>query len=129
MNRPEATLLQDPPSPVTVQSFGLTDPGRVRPSNEDHFLIAELSRTLHVRQTSLPQPDTHHGRNRGYLLLVADGMGGHEAGEVASALSVASIEAFSLHLLKRFSNLRTADEPAVLHDLEAALHLADARIF
>jgi serine/threonine protein phosphatase PrpC len=56
-------------------------------------------------------------------------MGGHQAGEVASALSVASVEAFALHLLKRFSNLRAADESAVLKDLEAALHLAEARIF
>jgi protein phosphatase len=126
---PEAILLQDPLPPVTVQTFGLTDRGKVRSSNEDQFLIGELSRTLWVRQTSLPQPDTHHGRNRGYLLLVADGMGGHEAGEVASALSVASVEAFVLHLLKRFSNLRTADEQAVLKDLEVALHLAEDRIF
>jgi protein phosphatase len=111
-----------------VQSFGLTDRGRVRPWNEDQFLIGELSRTLWVRHSSLPQPDTHHGRNRGYLLLVADGVGGNEAGEVASALSVASIEAFVLNLLKRFSNLRTADEQAVLKDLEAALHLAEGRI-
>jgi serine/threonine protein phosphatase PrpC len=91
--------LADPAPPVAVRSFGLTDPGRVRPANEDHFLIAELARTLWVRQTSLPQPPTHHGRNRGHVFLVADGVGGHQAGEVASALSVASIEAFVLHVL------------------------------
>jgi protein phosphatase len=111
-----------------VQSFGLTDRGRVRPTNEDHFLIAELARTLWVHQTSLPQHDTQHGRNRGHVLLVADGMGGHRAGEVASALSVASIEAFVLHLLRRFSNLQAADEPGVLRDFQAALRQADARL-
>src|SRR2546423_329103 len=93
------------PPGLAVRSFGLTDPGRVRPSNEDQFLIAELARTLRVHQCSLPQPETQFGRNRAYVLLVADGMGGHQAGEVASAHTVETIEAFVLHLLRRFSNL------------------------
>ena len=112
-----------------MRSFGLTDCGKVREANEDHFLIAEMARTLWVRQTSLPQPDTQHSRNRGHVLLVADGMGGHQAGEVASALTVASIEAFILHILKRFSNLQPADEPSVLMDFQTALRKADARVF
>jgi serine/threonine protein phosphatase PrpC len=41
---------------------------------------------------------THHGRNRGHLFLVADGMGGHLAGEVASAVTVATIESFVLQV-------------------------------
>ena len=68
-----------------LRSFGLTDTGKVRHTNEDHFLIAELARTLWVRQSSLPQAETQYGRNRAHVLLVADGMGGHQAGEVASA--------------------------------------------
>ena len=88
-----------------VRSFGITDPGKVRPSNEDNFLIAELARTLGVRQSSLPQPERHYGRNRAHVFLVADGMGGHQAGEVASAMTVETIETFVLHILKRFSNL------------------------
>jgi protein phosphatase len=112
-----------------VRSFGLSHPGKVRPSNEDQFLIAELARTLWVRQTSLPQADVYHGRNHGHLFLVADGMGGHEAGEVASALSVTTVEAFVLHLLHRFSNLEAADEQGVLADLRQAVQRADARLF
>jgi serine/threonine protein phosphatase PrpC len=124
----QAPLLTDPPPPVAVRSFGLTDRGRVRPTNEDQFLIAEMARTLWVRQASLPQPETHHGRNRGHVFLVADGMGGHQAGEVASALSVATIETFVLHVLHRFSNLKAADEQGVVKDFQAALRQADARI-
>ncbi len=125
---PRAPQAEPPPPPV-VRSFGLTDPGRVRPANEDHFLVADLGRTLWVRQTSLPQPQAQHGHHRGHLLLVADGMGGHRAGEVASALSVTAIEGFVLHLLRRFSNLREADEQDVIKDLQAALARADSRLF
>ena len=114
---------------IHVMSSGLTDRGKVRTSNEDHFLIAELARILWVRQTSLPQPSTQHGRNRGHIFLVADGMGGHRAGEVASALTVASIEAFVLHVLHRCSNLGAGDEHEVVGELKAALQQADQQIF
>jgi protein phosphatase len=121
--------LDAPPAPLRVRSFGLTDRGRVRPSNEDHFAVIELARTLWVRQSSLPQEPAHHGRDRGHVLLVADGMGGHRAGQVASALTVEAVEAFALHLLRKFSDLQAADEPAVLADFREALRRADARLF
>jgi protein phosphatase len=114
---------------VSVRSYGLTDRGRVRDSNEDNFLIAELGRTLWVHQASLPQAGTQFGRNRAHIFLVADGMGGHQAGEVASALSLESIEGFVLHLLTRFSNVLATDEQVVVKDFQAALRQADERIF
>jgi PPM family protein phosphatase len=126
---PEMPAVDATPPALTIRSFGLTDKGRVRPSNEDHFLIAELARTLWIRQSSLPQPETQYGRNRAHVFLVADGVGGHEAGEVASAHSVETIEAFVLHLLKRFSNLQATDEQHVLKDFQTAMRQADARLF
>jgi protein phosphatase len=111
-----------------MRSFGLSDPGRVRTSNEDNFLIADLARLLRVRQTSLPQPKTLQARSRGHILLVADGMGGHQAGEVASALSVETVEAFVVELLRRFSNLQADDDKGVIHDLREAIQQADSRI-
>jgi protein phosphatase len=118
-----------PPVRPAVRSFGRTDPGKVRPSNEDQFLIAELGRVMWVHHTSLSLPQTQHGLNRAHVFLVADGMGGHQAGEVASALTVATLEGFILNVLRRFSNLQDADEQTVLKDFQTALRQADARIF
>ncbi|MFI3307484.1 MAG: Stp1/IreP family PP2C-type Ser/Thr phosphatase [Mycoplasmatota bacterium] len=60
-------------------SYYLTDPGKVRSHNEDSVVIVENT-------------------NREYLLAVADGMGGHKAGEVASSIAIT-------HLGKRFREL------------------------
>lgn len=125
---PDTLPLAAPVPCLAVRAFGLTDQGRRRPGNEDHFLVAELGRTLRVRQTSLPQAPTQQARSRAHVLLVADGMGGAAAGEVASALSIEAVEAFVLELLRRFTNLHTEDEHGVLTDLRQAVLEADARI-
>jgi PPM family protein phosphatase len=112
-----------------VKSFGLSDRGRVRPANEDCFVIAELARTLYVHETNLPQSNATFSSHRGHVFVVADGVGGNAAGEVASSLSVASIEDFLLNTLRRFSNLQASEEQDVLRELQKALLQADSRIF
>jgi PPM family protein phosphatase len=79
------------PSPrVTVNVFGLTDMGRVRTNNEDAFLITALAGA-----SGAPAPTemvTFESAEHGVLLAVSDGMGGAEAGEVASALVVETLQ-------------------------------------
>ncbi len=118
----------DPGQRIVVRSHGCTDPGRTRSSNEDHFLSAELARTMWVHQTSLPQPQTQYGSHRAHIFLVADGMGGHQAGEVASALTVSTVVGFVLNILRRFSNLRATEEQTVLQEFQTAIQQAHARI-
>jgi PPM family protein phosphatase len=127
---PEITPPAEPsPSrPLAVRTFGLTDPGRVRPSNEDQFLVAELTKAMRVQYASLPQPQTQYADERRYLFIVADGMGGHQAGEQASALAVQSIEAFTLNTLKWFFRLKGAEEHDILKEFQTALQQADARV-
>src|SRR5262245_45156699 len=82
--------------PLHVRSFGLTDRGKVRPSNEDQFLIAELIKALRVRHTSLSEPEVRQSPDRSYLFAVADGVGGSAGGEQASALAIEAVERFLL---------------------------------
>jgi len=114
---------------LEVESFGMTHPGRVRPSNEDHFLIASLSKALQVLQSSLHQPSEQHSDGHGHLFLVADGMGGHRAGEQASALAIGTIEGCVLNALQGFCDLQSPETRTVLADLQQALRQADERIF
>ncbi len=116
-------------SPFLVRSFGLSDQGQVRDSNEDCFAIAELARTLQIHHSNLPQSKTSVSDHRGYVFLIADGVGGSQAGEVASGLSVTTIEDFLLNTLRRFSNLQASEEQGALCALEDALCQADSRIF
>jgi PPM family protein phosphatase len=113
---------------LVVKAFGVTDTGRVRPSNEDQFLIAELTKTMRIWHTSLPEPRARLSDEHGHLFLVADGMGGHNAGEQASALAVAAIEQFTLNTFKWFFHTGASDAERVLTQFQAALRHADARI-
>jgi protein phosphatase len=111
-----------------VKAFGITDTGRVRPSNEDQFLIAELTKTMRIWHTSLPEPKTQFGDEHGHLFLVADGMGGHRAGEQASALAVVAIEQFTLNRFKWFFHSDAPEAQRVLTQFQTALREADTRI-
>jgi PPM family protein phosphatase len=116
------------PRPLTVKAFGITDRGKVRTTNEDQFLIAELTKAMRVWQTSLPEPKLQVGEEHAHLFLVADGMGGHRAGERASALAVVAIEQFTLNTFKWFFGSNDADAQKVLAQFQSALSQADARI-
>jgi serine/threonine protein phosphatase PrpC len=60
---------------MQVKAFGLSHVGRQRQHNEDSYLVEDDAK----------------------LFLVADGMGGHAAGEIASRIAVDSINEFIVH--------------------------------
>jgi len=74
-----------PNAEVIVRVAGLTDVGRTREHNEDSFVVADLT-----TGTTIAQPDsaTLPAGSKGSLFMVADGMGGAAAGEIASAMAV-----------------------------------------
>jgi len=114
--------------PLRVRSFGMTDRGLVRQTNEDQFLIASLTKALEIRQSSLPQAHTQFGNDQGQIFVVADGIGGAAAGEEASALAMKSIEEFLVNTLKWFFELKGLEQESVVAEFQDALRQADARI-
>jgi PPM family protein phosphatase len=114
---------------LRIDAHGVTDPGRVRPVNEDQFLIASLTNALQVQETSLTQGQIQCGKAQGHLLAVADGMGGHAGGRHASALAVRCLEQFVLEMLHWCSQERTHHEVLLLDEFRKAVVRADARMF
>jgi protein phosphatase len=88
-----------PPAGLVLSAAGMTDRGRERPGNEDQFVIADVRRVLQVQQSSIPQPQSLLGGSLGRLLVVADGIGGHRGGDVASTLAVVGIENLLLNTI------------------------------
>jgi serine/threonine protein phosphatase PrpC len=117
------------PRPLTVQSFGATDTGKERTSNEDQFVIATLMGALWIEGSSVPQPNVHYGSDRGHVFIVADGVGGSKAGGHASALAVGAVEGFLLHALRWLLALDGSAEASVLNDFKAAIRDADACVY
>jgi PPM family protein phosphatase len=113
---------------LRLRSFGLTDAGKVRDHNEDQFLIASMVKSLQVQSTSLPQPALQQSPDRGFVFIVADGMGGHEAGERASALAVSSVEGFVLRAFQWFTQLTRDGEKQILRDFRDALEKANNHV-
>src|SRR5437763_10710771 len=78
-------LAGDPNGEVVVSVFGRTDVGRTREHNEDAFVVADLTTD---NATLQPEVRRHTLGPKGTLFMVADGMGGAAAGEIASAMAV-----------------------------------------
>jgi protein phosphatase len=114
---------------LRVESSGLTDVGQVRPTNEDQFLIASLSKALQIETSSVAQAPVQYGSEHGHLFLVADGMGGHAGGEEASTLAVNSIEKFILRTLNWCFQLKGGEGDTVLSEFRKAVSQADTRLF
>jgi protein phosphatase len=94
-----------------LEAFAITDPGLVRKGNEDGHICNDVLK----------------------LYVVADGMGGHSAGEVASRLAIETVEGFirRSHDDSDFSWPYGVDPQLTLggNRLRTAIHLANRRVF
>ena len=114
--------LERPGKPVDFVSAGLTDVGRLREQNQDSFGMSEFV------QASAERP------MRVGFYMVADGLGGHKGGEIASALAV---QAFAGEVVSRIiaplamsnGDRSTPTNEAILQAMTRAVQLANERIY
>jgi protein phosphatase len=115
---------------VVAEVHGATDPGKVRDSNQDQFLLAALERSLLIEGSSLPAEagtrltDTPQGR----LMIVADGIGGHGGGEVASAVAIDAMAHYAFETMPWVLRRSACTEDELGDGLQDALRKAQARI-
>ena len=71
------------PEDDELDLFGITHRGKVRPENQDHFLISTVHPQVVVHGTSLPNPELLplRGTRLASVFVLADGVGGATAGD------------------------------------------------
>ncbi len=105
---------------IQCECCGRTDIGGRR-TNQDHFLIADLIAAARIGPTStgLDEGRIYPARHFGKLLAVADGLGGHAAGELASRLVIETLAAELAGRLPQLFALATAGEVVCVRELAA----------
>jgi protein phosphatase len=107
---------------ILVDVFGQTDVGRTREHNEDAFLVADLT----TGQASLePDVRSHTVGERGSLFMVADGLGGAAAGEVASEMAVSTV--FE-EMIERWAQTKATDAQSFAAALKTAAEVTNTKI-
>lgn len=114
-------LFPEMPTPfsslVKVEFAARTDTGKVRHHNEDSYLIFRTGRFFKRLHTSLPEGQLpEHFEESAYVLAVADGMGGHQAGDVASSLALRTAVSLILNAAHWALKLDHPDDRAHLID-------------
>ena len=108
---------------VVVHVFGRTDVGRTREHNEDAFIVVDLSADNASLQAEVR---THVVGPRGTLFMVADGLGGAAAGEIASAMAITTVHE---EMRARWVNGPRTDAEAFATAIKASAESANNRIF
>ena len=113
------------PMASDIDVFGLTDQGKVRKENQDQFLIASLHKTMQIQSTSLPPQRLPElmSESRGFVFLVADGVGGMPGGQHASGTALSAIAHYVTHTMRLYYHHDPDEESKFLADLqESVLH-------
>jgi len=110
------------PKAVKIQVFAKTDLGKTRDHNEDRFLVADLTRGEASLQPAVRE---HEVGERGSLFIVADGMGGAAAGELASEMATETIYE---QMTRMWGNEKDVTPQRFAYRLKEAVEVANSHI-
>jgi serine/threonine protein phosphatase PrpC len=115
---------------VAVRSHGASAKGTRRDMNQDQFLVADVGRSVLVRQTSLSWEDHSRilGPPQGRLVAVADGVSGNPAGEIASSVAVDALIHYVVDVMPWFLRLEGGRDDDLEDELAAAIERCQSRV-
>ena len=121
-SHPTPTDPLTPPGAIVFHVFAHSDVGRTREHNEDAFVVADLERgePLHFDRLR-----TERASTRGTLFMVADGMGGAAAGEIASEMAV---EVVLQQMRRRWREAASVEPAAFVGTLTSATEVANSTL-
>jgi serine/threonine protein phosphatase PrpC len=84
---------ESPSCLIQIEAAGLSHAGNVRPTNEDHFAIMTIQKSVRLRATNLQDTAVLEGMcgPEVHIFVVADGIGGTAEGKLASEVAVRSV--------------------------------------
>jgi len=108
------------PLPAEIDVCGLTHRGRVRSENADHFLIASFHRAMQVHHSSIPSTafPALSADSRGYVFLVADGVGAFAQAANGSARAIRSVAQYLVDM----SEMSLSAEPEREQEVVSRVH-------
>lgn len=120
--------------PIQLSLQGATDAGVRRTENQDHFLVADLSAT-DLETAIVLSPACEEGVSaapaplilgrKGFLMIVADGMGGAAAGSIASKMATAWIHE---ELSERWANERENTPDRFIQALRESVEVTNSML-
>jgi len=118
-----------------IDVYGVSDRGKVRKNNEDHFLLASVHRKVNVLSTNLSELDRLPlaEQRLAFMAMVADGVGGATGGERASAIALETATQYVVSAMDCYDRAAALDgslapalQDAALKSHEAVLEQASA---
>ncbi len=111
---------------VRVDIAALSDVGCVRRNNEDHYLVLRFQRVMQTLLTNLPEGlIPFRSEEAGYAMLVADGLGGGVAGEIASQQAIRTLVNLALHTPDWMMRPGAREADEVMERMAERFHQAD----
>src|SRR5690606_9318346 len=118
------------PRDEELDLFGLTHIGKVRKTNQDHFMLCTVHPQVQMHATSLPAPDALplRGQRLATIMLVADGVGSGSGGGEASQIATESITRYVSSTLRCYHAAGSADASELEEALRTATFEAHAAV-